>query len=254
MWGSDILWSEQAPEPGSQARAKRSLLARAQEVTATNSHLAEVAEPYLEAGRNIHIVPFGVDTEVFRPSANILDKPSVTIGFVKHFAPNYGPDVLIDSMLNVCRRHPNARAVLIGDRDREPYEQRVKELNLTDYVNIRGPVVYEGISALMNEFDIFCMPSRQESFGVAALEASACCRPVVACDVGGVCDVVQDGKTGFLIPPGEPLALADKLCELIEKPEVARQLGRAGREFVQRNFEWDTNVSQMEEIYEQLLD
>jgi glycosyltransferase involved in cell wall biosynthesis len=109
--------------------------------------------------------------------------------------------------------------------------------------------------AAMRETDIFVMPSTcQESFGVAAIEASACEVPVVATRVGGVPEAVVDGQTGILVPPFDAASLADACIALIQDPIRRGQLGKAGRRFVLDHYQWHQNAATMASVYSQLLE
>jgi glycosyltransferase involved in cell wall biosynthesis len=106
----------------------------------------------------------------------------------------------------------------------------------------------------MQATNIFVMPSTcQESFGVAAIEASACQVPVVATKVGGVPEAVVDGKTGVLVPPFDAGALAEACIGLIRDEGRRREMGRVGRQFVLDHYQWHENAARMGEVYRQLL-
>jgi glycosyltransferase involved in cell wall biosynthesis len=99
------------------------------------------------------------------------------------------------------------------------------------------------------------MPSRWESetFGVAAVEAEAMEVPVVATSVGGVPEAVNNNETGILVPPNDPNAVAVAIAKLLNDPELAARLGKAGREYVRANYDWSENAARMERIYRNLI-
>lgn len=252
-WGSDVLGAFGERESERRIGRKKRMLAMAQQVTATTPFLADRMVPLVTRDRTIRVVPFGVDTSRFVP---LRDRPAgkeVVIGFLKHFAPTYGPDVLIESMVHVRRVYPHARLVMLGHRDPKPYRLLAERLNLSEVVTFSGPIDHEAVPGMLGTFDIFCMPSRMESFGVAALEASACGVPVVATRVGGVVHAVDPGSTGLLVEPGDPRALAEALMDLIAHPARRRAMGEKGRRWVIENFEWSRSVEQMEAVYGLLI-
>jgi len=249
VWGSDIV-----PRPGtyrsqSETRRRRWMLARADAITATTAHLAERTNELLAAETAISVIPFGVDLTRFTSSERLGRSGRTTIGFLKSYLPIYGPDVLLKAMVLVKRKCPGAFLSMKGFRDPEPYRALAEELEIGDCVDIGHVVGHEQVPKELAQFDIFCMPSREESFGVAAIEASALGLPVVASNVGGIPEAVLDGRTGILVPPDNPGALAAALISLIENPDRARELGSSGRRHVEEHFDWGKNVGQMEDVY-----
>jgi D-inositol-3-phosphate glycosyltransferase len=97
------------------------------------------------------------------------------------------------------------------------------------------------------------VPSHYESFGMVALEAMACGRPVVASQVGGLAFLVQDGRTGFTVPVEEPQALADRLTQLVQDEELQHKLGKQAAAFAQ-GYTWDKIAHQIETLYKKMLD
>lgn len=253
-WGQDVIF-DYGERPKAQ-RSLRNMLARCRFITATTHQLAAATARYLPAEKPIHIIPFGVDVERFGPR---LANPSgpVTLGFVKHLLPKYGPDVLIEAFSIIHARRPDTRLVLAGRGSlRDSLQQRVAELRLQHAVEILGRVPHERVPELIRSFDIMVMPSvfDSETFGVAAIEASACGVPVVASRVGGVAEAVIDGQTGLLVRPCDAQALARACIQLIDEPQRRRDMGAAGRRFVQRYYVWENNARQMEEIYRAALE
>jgi len=135
---------------------------------------------------------------------------------------------------------------------------RLKELAVSlkvdSHVDFVGLVDHSEVYALLEKHHIMVMPSLQEAFGVAALEASACGRPVIASRVGGVPEVVEDGVTGLLVPPGDVGALAEAIVGLARDRERCERMGRAGREMVRQRYRWEHSLDMMSELYESLID
>jgi glycosyltransferase involved in cell wall biosynthesis len=105
----------------------------------------------------------------------------------------------------------------------------------------------------MIDVSVFTSISHSESFGVAAVEASACGKPIVASDVGGLPEVVEHGVTGFIVPPRNPAETADAIEKLVLDRNLRARMGSAGRYRVKKLFNWNDNVTQMVNIYDSVL-
>lgn len=248
-WGQDVIFDNGAHR-GAEESLRR-MLGRCRFVTATTHQLAAATARYTPEKKPIYVIPFGVDLSRFSLH-DIEPSDTAVIGFVKHLLPKYGPDVLVEAFARVHEARPNTRLVMAGRGSmRETLEKRVGELGLTDAVEFLGRVPHEQVPDLVRTFDVMAMPSvyESETFGVAAIEASACGVPVVASRIGGVPEAVLHEKTGLLVPPGDVEALAAALIELIDDPGRRCKLGLAGRRFVQRYYSWQENAKLMEEVY-----
>jgi glycosyltransferase involved in cell wall biosynthesis len=112
----------------------------------------------------------------------------------------------------------------------------------------------DDVASLLKAIDVVALPSRWEGLSLVLLEAMACRKPIVASRVMGNIDVVVDGVTGFLVPSGEPQALADKLVVLLQDARLCDELGRRGRERVEREFSLVRMAAHMRSVYQDLLD
>jgi glycogen synthase len=115
------------------------------------------------------------------------------------------------------------------------------------WINEMVPV--EVVTQLYSHAAVFVCPSVYEPFGLINLEAMGCETPVVASAVGGILEVVEDGKTGLLVPPAQPEALAAALARVLASPTVAREMGRAGRRRVEERFSWASVAERTEQVY-----
>jgi glycosyltransferase involved in cell wall biosynthesis len=255
--GGDVVFEPGSPPPPAVARRVRSVLRQARLLTATSRFLADETRRFVTDGRPIEVVPFGVDCEQFAPRGRFgSDSAGQTVlGFVKHLNPRYGPQVLLEAFALVHARRPATRLVMAGRGHLEDtLRRRAGELGLGGSVDLLGRVDHADVPALLRSFDIFVMPSVcSEAFGVAALEASASGVPVVASDVGGVPETVLAGRTGLLVPPGDPVALADACLRLIDEPRLRAAMGEAGRRFVLSRYNWPDTAAKMQALYESLL-
>jgi len=259
-WGKDIIRDTDEPEPKSEAYWKSFVLRQATILTATTHFLADATREYSPPGKEITVIPFGVDLDVFDPAkypARAPDAQPQRIGFLKHLRTKYGPDTLIEAARVIRDRDFNIRVLLAGvGEDEDELRKLARDRGVHRIVDFVGRIPHEEVPAFMASLDVFCMPSRWESetFGVAAVEAEAMKVPVVATTVGGVPEAVQDGVTGILVPPDDPLAVSDSICTLLKNPEKRKSMGKAGRKFVGENFDWKENAGRMRDIYERLID
>ena len=253
-WGQDVIF-----DTGPNAKLERGLrhmLQRCDLLTATTYQLAAATAQYSPPRKPLHVIPFGVDLDRFTPR-NHSPCNEVTFGFVKHLLPKYGPDVLIEAFAIVHRERPQTRLILAGRGSmHEQLDRRIAELNLSRAARIVGRVPHEMVPDLIRSFDAMLMPSvyDSETFGVAAIEASACAIPVIASRIGGVPEAVIHNQTGLLVPPRDVQALAQACITLTDDLSRRRQMGAAGRRFVERYYDWRNNTQLMEEVYRAAID
>lgn len=251
VWGGDIttVWPGIA---GAWREAQLSrLLAAAEARTATSAYLRDTLQRRF--GLLARVVPFGVETSVFKPAA----KPSggrLRIGYVKWLEHIYGPDILLSAFAEVSSV-ADAELAIIGDGSMEPsLRNQAAALGIADRVHFLGRRPHSSLPEILHTIDILAMPSRREAFGMSAVEASACGIPVVASRVGGVPEVVVHEETGLLVEPEDSEQFAAALLRLVEDAELRTALGRAGREFVIERFEWSRCLAAMEDVYRDALD
>lgn len=249
-WGSDVF---DFPRRGPIHRALLSWSLRAADaLTATSEALAAETGKYAP-GRDVSVVPFGVDLGAYRPEPETAEP---AIGCLKHLERIYGQDVLMRAFALVRAARPDSpvRLRLAGSgSQRDALDRLAMDLGIADRVDFAGRIPTADIPAFMSGLAVFAMPSRAESFGVAAVEAAASGRPVVASRVGGLPEVVADGETGILVPPEDPARLAEALVTLLDDAVLRQRMGQAGRKLVETRYDWNANVSRMEEIYERVL-
>jgi len=142
--------------------------------------------------------------------------------------------------------------VLVGDGpDRDAAEQQVDTLGLRKDVRFLGKV--ESVGDVLRGADLFLLPSATESFGLAALEAMACAVPVVASAAGGLPEVIEDGKTGFLAPVGDTTAMAERALSVLRDDGALERMRRAAAAHA-LGFSADRVVPAYEELYEEVLE
>jgi glycosyltransferase involved in cell wall biosynthesis len=253
VWGTDIL---EAPGWSPFHRyLTRAALAGADHVTATGMHLANATLRYTPNAKPVTVVPYGVDLARFRPAERNGARPDdIVVGAVARLSIEKGLDVLLRAVAQLAGDGLPLRVVLAGEGpQRQRLERLAEQLGLARHVEFRGEVPHERVPDVLAELDIFAMPSRAEGFGVAALEAAAMELPVAGSRVHGIPDVVEDGVTGLLVPPGDAAALAQAIGRLARDGALRAELGRAGRALVERRYRWEENAAQMERLYDHLV-
>lgn len=252
MWGSDIYYF---PHVSSLHRMLLKFnLSKAERLLSTSNCMAREASAYTD--NKIDITPFGVDTDKFKPTVHCKKGDEFVIGTVKTLAYNYGIDVLMKAFSMVKQKNPeyNLRLSIVGGGpERSTLEKLAVELGISDVTVFAGLVSNEEVPEILSSFDVFVALSRKESFGVAALEAMSCEVPVVVSDADGFVEVVPDEAAGFVIPKDDVDAAAEKITYLMKNRDMARQMGRYGREYVIKKYSWNSSVDNMMSVYKSLL-
>ncbi|MFH1215337.1 MAG: glycosyltransferase [Pseudomonadota bacterium] len=254
VWGSDIF------DFPNVSFAHRSLvtfnLMRADKILSTSHVMAIETRKY--TGKAIEVTPFGIDLAVFKPQS--VDSPfapeDIVVGTVKALEEKYGIEYLIRAFHQVRCWHPQLplKLLIVGGGSLDSYLKGLaSDLGLDDCVVFTGWVPYDDVPKYHNMLTVSVSVSNSESFGVAIIEASACEKPVVVSDVGGLPEVVEDGVTGIVVPPRDVTATASAIECLAMGEELRLKMGHAGRERVKRLYDWNANVSQMIDIYKGLI-
>jgi glycosyltransferase involved in cell wall biosynthesis len=203
------------------------------------------------------VVPNGIDPPpaVGRGEAlERLGRPAQPIiGCVGSLTPHKGQAVLLRAVQQLSHDRPLPTVVLVGDG---PERASLESLATqgTGAVNVLFLGERRDARSLLPAFDILAVPSiGREGFGLSALEAMDAGVPVIASRLGGLPEVVDDGRTGVLVPPGEPAALAAALASLLEHPERQRTLGAEGKRRVSERFRAARQAEQIENLYEEAI-
>ena len=170
------------------------------------------------------------------------------IGIVANLRPVKDHASLLRAVALLRSRWPNLALVLVGDGEcRAPLQELARELNINRQVFFAGRRPHH--PNLHHLFDVSVLCSRSEALSNSILEAMAAGNPVVATDVGASGDAVLDGATGLLVPPADPPRLGEALERLLSDPELARDMGEAGRERAQAHYSAEAALSSLEELY-----
>ncbi len=258
-----------ALKPWTRARVEE-VLRNADQVIANSDATARIATRLGAAPERTVTIHPGVDTTIYHPDPKagarirrrhgLEDRKVIlTLG---RLVPRKGQDLVIRALPAVLEAVPEAVYLIVGDGpDRQRLEALAGEVGVADRVIFAGRVPDEEVVAYYNCADVMAMPSREEpetgdveGFGIVFLEANACGKPVVGGRSGGVVDAVADGVSGFLVDPHDPADLASRLIALLQDPDLARRMGKAGRERAAREFTWDRSAERLREALEGLGD
>jgi glycosyltransferase involved in cell wall biosynthesis len=187
-----------------------------------------------------------------------LEGASPLVISVGHIRRVKGFDVLLRAAAQVCRAYPKALFLIVGSVQ-EPdcdlgLRDQLRQLGLEGNVRFLGKMDNEGVWSLLKCCDVFCLPSRSEGMSNALLEAMGSALPCVATSVGGTPEVLEDGRTGYLVPNEDDVAMAARILSLLDQPDRARQMGRLAQTVIEERFSAGGMVRTMVHMYDRLLE
>lgn len=188
-----------------------------------------------------------------------LSSQQLVVGTVGRLVDGKGFDDFIKAG-SILLKNNNIKFFIVGNSagSHNRYELRLK--NLVSKLNMQKSVIFTGwrddVQKLINRFNIYVQPSSSypEGLGTALIEATAMAKPVVATKLAAFLEIVENGKTGFLVPPGNPSKLAQAIFELIEHKEIAEKMAQAGKKRFIENFEVNKMTRNLERIYLEVVD
>ena len=208
-------------------------------------------------GAPVRLIYNGVDLDRYdhqEPCCTLRDEygmepGSQIVGVVARLEPEKGHQTLLDAWPLVLRDVPDAYLLIVGEGSRRDFlEQRAQENRVAHRVVFTGR--RDDVPAVTAALDVAVLPSHREAQGLSILEAMALSRPVVASDVGGIPEMIEDGVTGLLVPHDQPDALAAAIVRLLTDHSLADTIARAGHDLVHDRFCIELMVRSVEEIYE----
>lgn len=201
----------------------------------------------------VHFNVYGVDINLFQ-SGKPADSPPVLL-FVGRFTDKKAPYLLIMSFAKVIQEVTNAKLVMVGNGELfETCKRLVQTLGLEESVSLTGKISQEEVANYMQKARVFVQhsltPSNGDREGTpnTILEASASGLPVISTKHGGIIDVVEDGKTGFLVEEGDVKGMSEKMVFLLNNPLHAEEMGKAGRYKIEKQFNLPKRMQQLSEI------
>ncbi|UCH85766.1 MAG: N-acetyl-alpha-D-glucosaminyl L-malate synthase BshA [Candidatus Latescibacterota bacterium] len=226
-------------------------------ITAVSQFLAKETIEAFKIDKPIQVIHNFVDCNEFSPALDGSVRRRYARGeerlivHVSNFRKVKNIPVVVEVFARVREVTP-CRLLLVGDGpEREAIERIVDERNLCPHVEFLGD--REFISDILPAGDLFVLPSEHESFGLAALEAMSCAMPVVASNIGGLHEVIEDGETGFLFDPHDAEAMSAIIIELFADEARRKGIGLRARERAKRDFGKDKIIGQYVEYYESIL-
>jgi glycosyltransferase involved in cell wall biosynthesis len=225
----------------------------------------EFAAAAFPRGRIAHI-PHGVDTQRFRPRSAEekaalrarlgLPPDDLVVAYTGRLLRGKGLETLVDAFARVADREPRAHLLLVGSgagqalSNEDELRDRVSRLGLTARVTFAGRV--DSVEDWLGATDVFVFPSEFEALGLSLIEAAACGLPCVGTRTGGIVDVIEDARTGLLVPPSDVDALASAVSSLLADPALCAALGAEGRARVCERFDVETSVDRYGALFLEL--
>ncbi len=219
----------------------RGVLTRAGAVTVVSHFLAQRALALGASPDRLSVIPMGVDTQRF---AATPDPGNETLLCIGRLAAEKGFDLALRAFSRLTRTRPGARLIFVGDGPlRDSLQRLAQRLGVDGRVCFLGARPQEELPRLLAEASVVVVPSRREGFGLAAAEALACGRAVVASDLPALREVIEHERTGLLVRPDDDQALAQALTRLLADPILRSHLGSAGRARAVAEWDWTTVAS-----------
>ncbi|MBQ9182021.1 MAG: glycosyltransferase family 4 protein [Bacilli bacterium] len=224
----------------------------------------QILKEFPKIKKEIFVTPFGIDSNKFYKNINMKDNKKIVIGTVKKMDKKYGIEYLIKAYAqtlsffqkNNIEIYDKLLLKLVGPGNQtDELIQLAADLKIQNKVIFCGKIAHSDVPNALNSFDIYVAPSilDSESFGVAILEASSCCLPVIVSNVGGLPEVVENNVSGYVVESKSPDKICEKLIELISDEKLRTNMGKNGRNLVIKKYEWDKCVNLMQDIYTSII-
>jgi glycosyltransferase involved in cell wall biosynthesis len=196
----------------------------------------------------------GVDTTEFRPREAAIPAPNTgpVIGTVANLHPRKDLGSFLRMAARLLERFPDARFRVIGrGPEKDTLIQLARKLGIEERVDITW--ASDNVRDIYHSFDVFVLSSVHEGFANVIIEAMASGLPVVATDVGGAREAIEEGQTGFVVPTGDPEILAERVGRILEDPLLSAKMGRAGRNRAVQQFSLRAMVRRYDDLYDKLI-
>ncbi len=224
---------------------------------------ANLVETHPVDPAKVHVVSYGVNTSKnSRDSLSRrqvrdefgIDNGDIVVGMLGRMTPKKGHEIFFHAITSIRRRvDANVIFLVVGgpSAGEEEYGNFLKKIIVE--MDLQDSIIFTGqrsdVQRLFSAMDIYVMPSDKESFGISLLEAMCSGLPVVATSVGGPLEVVEEGVSGFLVPPRDPVRLAEAIVRLVQDGDLRRRLGRRARERIEGHFSEEAMVDGLLDVY-----
>lgn len=251
VWGTDVM---RYPEQSWLYRAlNRYTLARAETITATGNVLKQATQRWIN-DKNIQVVPFGVDINRFKPRSTPPNSVRI-FGMAKSLRTVagldiYGIETAIKAFYVALKNKPDLQLEIVGEGPmRLRLQNLINDLNLSQNVKLLGQVSQEKMPECWRRWDLLLLPSKQESFGLVALEAQASGLPILASRVGGIPEITLEHKTVRFVEPMTPNNLAQAILKSLNDQDFIINARKFGPKHVADNYAWSECAKKMKIIY-----
>lgn len=220
-------------------------------VTVSRANAEHIQRTFDVPRAKIHVIPCGVDTELFKPAPIGADEVPLVVCVARHVAVK-NLSLLLRAFALLAQWNIPFRGVLIGDGPcHEELKNLQRELGLEQQVEFLGAATQDEVVQWLRRANVAVLSSQNEGMPVSLMEAAASGVPVVATAVGGIPELIRDGLTGFLTPP-EPEPFANALRRLLENPALAHKMGTAARADAVARFSVERQVDQLLAVWERV--
>jgi len=252
-WGSDVF---SFPVHFINRLILKYSLKRADKILSTSKVMAE--RVYSLVSKQALVTPFGIDVDVFKPKKvkSLFNQDVIVIGTVKSLEKEYAihDQIYAFKLLRDKHKDENIKLLIVGEGSlANDLKSLTDSLDLKNEVYFTGFVEHKNIVDYHNMIDIFVNVSIYESFGVSVLEAMACETPVIVSDIGGLPDIINDGKTGYIVPQGNIQKISDAMDTLLSDKVLRKEIGKRARKEVLDHYNWEASIETMTDVYKEFL-
>lgn len=251
-WGTDVM---RFPDKNFVAKSILKFNFKKADVLCATS---KTIEDYISkiTKKPVSIIPFGISLEKFKNKevTSLFSENDFVIGSIKNLEKIYNAHVLIKAFANLNKKYSHLKLLIVGKGSEEENLKKLCEgLGISNRVIFTGRISHSEVNNYYNMLNVLVNVSEYESFGVSVVEAMACEIPVIVSNVGGLKEVVKDDSVGLKVSVGSVEELEYALEQLIDNGTLRKRLAANGRKYVEENYDWQNNLSDMIKIYNQLL-